>query len=184
MNNDPKAWEVLQSEYLIRKPWLTARRDCVRLPNGTENHEYYILEYPDWVNVIAITEDGKFIMERQYRHGLRRTDYEICAGVCEKGETPLESAQRELYEETGFGEGKWTRLMSISPNSSTTTNLCHCFLAQNVRRVSGQHLEDTEDIAVHLMTTEDVRTLLLNNEIKQALMLAPLWRYFAERHLI
>ena len=68
-----KQWTVLESEYLIRRPWLTARRDRVRLPNGVENNEYYVLEYPDWVNVIALTEDGKFIMERQYRHGLRWT---------------------------------------------------------------------------------------------------------------
>ncbi len=80
-----KQWTVLESEYLIRRPWLTARRDKVRLPNGVENDEYYVLEYPDWVNVIALTEDGKFIMERQYRHGLQWTGYEICAGVCEEG---------------------------------------------------------------------------------------------------
>ena len=102
MNNDEKKWEILHSEYLIRRPWLTARRDHIRMPNGVENPEYYVLEYPDWVNVIAITSDGHFLMERQYRHGLQWTGYEICAGVCEAGETPLESAQRELYEETGY----------------------------------------------------------------------------------
>lgn len=74
-----RKWEVLHSEYLIQRPWLTARRDCVRLPNGVENDEYYVLEYPDWVNVIAITAEGKFLMERQYRHGLQWTGYEICA---------------------------------------------------------------------------------------------------------
>ena len=55
--DDEKKWEVLHSEYLIRRPWLTARRDHVRLPNGVENPEYYVLEYPDWVNVIALTRD-------------------------------------------------------------------------------------------------------------------------------
>ena len=110
-----KQWTVLESEYLIRRPWLTARRDKVRLPNGVENDEYYVLEYPDWVNVIALTEDGKFIMERQYRHGLQWTGYEICAGVCEEGETPLESAQRELDEETGFGGGVWAHLIIRLP---------------------------------------------------------------------
>ena len=83
MENNDRKWEVLHSEYLIQRPWLTARRDCVRLPNGVENDEYYVLEYPDWVNVIAITAEGKFLMERQYRHGLQWTGYEICAGVCE-----------------------------------------------------------------------------------------------------
>ena len=58
-------WKVLSSEYLIRKPWLTARRDSLELPDGRIMPEYYVLEYPDWVNVIATTKDGKFVMERQ-----------------------------------------------------------------------------------------------------------------------
>lgn len=105
MENDDRKWEILQSEYLIKRPWLTARRDRVRLPNGVINDEYYVLEYPDWVNVIAITKEGDFLMERQYRHGLQWTGYELCAGVCEAGEDPLESARRELYEETGYAGG-------------------------------------------------------------------------------
>lgn len=133
--------------------------------------------------MIALTEDGRFIMERQYRHGLQWTGYEICAGVCEAGETPLESAQRELYEETGFGGGEWTHLMSVSPNSSSNNNLCHCFVAKGVQRLSTQHLEETEDISVHFLTADEVRGLLQRGEIKQALMLAPLWRYFAENRL-
>lgn len=91
-NNKDRCWQMLDSEYLIRRPWLTARRDQVRLPNGAEVSEYYVLEYPDWINVIALTRDGRFLMERQYRHGLQLTCYEICAGVCEAGETPLQSA--------------------------------------------------------------------------------------------
>lgn len=183
-NNDDRKWEVLDSEYLIRRPWLTARRDKVRLPNGVVNDEYYVLEYPDWVNVIAITKDGKFLMERQYRHGLQWTGYEICAGVCESGETPLESARRELYEETGYAGGRWTHHMTISANTSTMTNLCHCFIAEGVEQVSGQHLEATEDISIHLLSADEVRRLLVGNEIRQALMAAPLWKYFAEHHLL
>lgn len=184
MEHDDKKWEILESEYLIRRPWLTARRDYVRLPDGVENKEYYVLEYPDWVNVIAITVDGKFVMERQYRHGLQWTGYEICAGVCESGENPLEAAKRELWEETGFGGGEWKLQMTISANTSTMTNVCHCFVATGVERISEQHLEATEDISVHLLTVDEVRNLLVGNEIRQALMAAPLWKYFAEQHLL
>ena len=60
-NTDDRSWEVIDSEYLFRRPWLTARRDHVRLPNGNEIPEYYILEYPDWINVIAITDSGEFV---------------------------------------------------------------------------------------------------------------------------
>lgn len=184
MEHDDKKWEILESEYLIRRPWLTARRDHVRLPDGVENKEYYVLEYPDWVNVIAITVNGKFVMERQYRHGLQWTGYEICAGVCESGENPLEAAKRELWEETGFEGGEWKLQMTISANTSTMTNLCHCFVATGVERISEQHLEATEDISVHLLTVDEVRNLLVGNEIRQALMAAPLWKYFAEQHLL
>ena len=156
-----------------------ARRDRVKLPTGVEIPEYYILEYPDWVNVIAITKEGKFVLVRQYRHGIKETRYEICAGVCETGEEPLLSAQRELYEETGYGNGNWTKLMTISANASTMTNITHCYLATEVERISTQHLEETEDLTVHLLDEEEVKALLLNDEVKQSLMAAPFWKYFA-----
>ena len=70
-------WDVLDSEYIVRRPWLTARRDKVRLPDGRVNDEYYVLEYPDWVNIIAITDDDRFVLVRQYRHGLGRTSFEL-----------------------------------------------------------------------------------------------------------
>lgn len=176
--NDRK-WEILSSEYLIQRPWLTARRDHVKLPTGVENKEYYILEYPDWVNVIAITKEGEFVMIRQYRHGLGETRYELCAGVSEEGEDPVESARRELYEETGYGGGEWQLWMTISANPSTTNNLTYCYLATGVERMSTQHLEETEDITVHLLTEAEVKELLVNDEIRQALMAAPLWKYFS-----
>ena len=177
-------WKVLNSEYLFRRPWLTVRRDCVELPDGRQNPEFYVLEYPDWVNVIAITEDGKFVMERQYRHGLGKTCFEIPAGVIEEGEDPLDAAKRELMEETGYGEGKWRKIMTVSGNSSTTDNLSHCYVAEGVRKISGQHLDSTEDLEIVLLDTAQVKDLMVNDQIKQALMAAPLWRYFSEQGLL
>jgi ADP-ribose pyrophosphatase YjhB (NUDIX family) len=183
INEDGK-WKVLKSEYLFKRPWLTVRQDCVKIPNGQINDEYYIIEYPDWVNIIAVTEEGKFVMERQYRHGLGKTCFEIPAGVMEKGESPLQAAKRELQEETGYGEGQWTEAMSISGNSSTTNNISHCFIAEGVKMISGQHLDRTEDIDVSILTVNQVRELLLGDKVKQSLMAAPLWRYFALNKLI
>ena len=177
-------WKVLKSEYLFRRPWLTVRRDCVELPDGRQNPEFYVLEYPDWVNVIAITEDGKFVMERQYRHGLGKTCFEIPAGVIEEGEDPLDAAKRELMEETGYGEGKWRKIMTVSGNSSTTDNLSHCYVAEGVRKISGQHLDSTEDLEIVLLDTAQVKDLMVNDQIKQALMSAPLWRYFTDQGLL
>lgn len=173
-------WQVVASEYLHREPWLTVRKDHVVLPNGNHIPSYYILEYPDWVNIIAITREGKFVLVRQYRHGIGETAYELCAGVCEPEDaSPLASARRELLEETGYGNGKWQAYMQISPNPSTHTNLTHCFLATDVERISEPHLEATESLTVHLLSLEEVKGLLLRDEIRQALMAAPLWKYMA-----
>lgn len=177
MNNNIK-WKVLDSEYIIKRPWLTARRDKVELPDGRIIEEYYVLEYPDWVNVIAITKDGKFVMEKQYRHGLGVNSIELPCGVMEKGETPLVAAQRELLEETGYGNGKWSELMTIAPNPGSMNNLTHCFLAIGVEKISEQSLDATEELTVHLMNEEEVKSLLDNNLIHQALMIAPLYKYF------
>lgn len=172
-------WTLEGSEYLFRRPWLTVRRDTVRLPNGTVHPEYYVLEYPTWVNVIAITADGKFVMVKQYRHGLGIVETELCAGVVEDGEEPLEGARRELLEETGFGGGDWELLTVLCPNPGSQNNLSYSFIARGVEKISDQHLDDTEDIKVELLTEDEVRALLLTDTMKQALMAAPLWKYFA-----
>lgn len=177
-------WKVLGSEYLFERPWLTVRKDRVQISTGQVNDEYYVLEYPDWINVIAITEDGQFVMEKQYRHGLGKTCYEIPAGVIEKGESPLEAAKRELMEETGYGDGTWREMMTVSGNTSTTNNVSHCFIATGVRKISGQNLDRTEDLEVRLLSREQVLDLLTNDQVKQSLMAAPLWRYFAEQFSI
>ena len=84
--NRPQKWQVLSSEYLSRKPWFTVRRESLELPNGNRIPDYYVLEYPDWVNVIAVTKAGKLLFVRQYRHGLGEVGVELCAGVREKSD--------------------------------------------------------------------------------------------------
>ena len=173
-----KKWDTLESQYLFRRPWLTVRRDKVRLPDGRINPEHYVLEYPDWVNILAITEKGEFVMIEQYRHGLDDVYIELAAGVVEKDEEPLDAARRELLEETGYSGGDWELLMVISQNPSISNNLTHCFLARNVVPTANQSLDSCEDIAVRLLSEDEVKSILLADEMKQALMAAPLWKYF------
>lgn len=174
-------WKTLESEYLIKRPWLTARRDKVLLPTGVVHDEYYILEYPAWINVIAITKDGKFVMVEQYRHGLQEIFTELVAGVAEKGEEPLQAAKRELMEETGFGGGEWVLNTVICANPGSQNNLTYSYIATGVEKVGSQHLDETEDVSVKLLTEAEVYEMLENDQVKQALMAAPLWKYFAKK---
>lgn len=176
-----RKWQVLRSENILRLgPWLSVRQECVQLPSGTEIPTWYILEFPDWINVIAITKDGHMVMEDQYRHALGETHYELVAGVVDPGETPLQAAQRELSEETGYEGGTWELYMTLSPNPTNHNNLSYTFLARGVEKRREQHQEPTEDIHVDIFTPDEVRQLLQEGEIIQALHAAPLWKYFAE----
>ena len=101
--DDSKCWKTLSSEYLFRRPWLTARRDTVELPDGRVNDEFYVLEYPSWINVIAVTADGRYVMVEQYRHGLGQVGIELCLEfVVEEGEARSTRRGAELEEETGY----------------------------------------------------------------------------------
>ena len=176
-------WKVLKSENILRLgQWLSVRQECVQLPSGAQIPTWYILEFPDWINVIAITEDGKMVMEDQYRHALGETHYELVAGVVDEGETPLQAAQRELSEETGYEGGEWNLFMTLSPNPTNHNNLCYTFLATGVSKHREQHQETTEDIHVDIMEPEQVLEMLRDGEIIQALHAAPLWKYFAENN--
>jgi 8-oxo-dGTP pyrophosphatase MutT (NUDIX family) len=177
-------WNTIEEEYLIKRRWLTAKVEKVQLPDGRIYDEYYTLEYPDWINVIAITKDGKMILEKQWRHAQRVVSTEIPAGVIEKGEEPLAAAKRELQEETGFGGGTWSEFMVLSPNPGSMNNHSHTFLAEGVEKISDTHLDETEDIEVFFRSQEEVYEMLKNGEFCQALMAAPLWKYFATKKIV
>ena len=173
-----RPYKVLSSEYLSQRPWYTVRQDCVELPTGVVVPEWYVFEFPDWVNVIAITREGEFVMINQYRHAAGETRYELVAGCCEEGETPEESARRELLEESGYGGGQWSQFMVTSANPSNHNNRVYTFLAVGVESLQEQQTEEGEDIEVHLFSREEVEALLADDEIMQCLHAAPLWKYF------
>lgn len=177
-----RKWKVLKSTPLLNLgPWLNVRQEVVELPNGYQIPSWYVMQFPNWINVIAVTKEGDFVMIDQYRHALGETHYELVAGVVDEGESPLQAAQRELSEETGYEGGEWQEFMVLSPNPTNHTNMSYTFLATGVEKVREPHQEPSEDIHVHLLSRADVKQLLQTGEIIQALHAAPLWKFFAEQ---
>lgn len=162
-------WKVLSSEYIHKGPWATLRTDKCQMPDGRIVPSYYVLEYPDWANAVAITEDNKIIMVRQYRHAAQVVSLEIPGGVIEAEEDPVEGMKRELLEETGYEFNNIELLCKLHANPSTANNITHCYLARGGKKVQGQHLDEHEQILIEEYTIDEVKQLLAENKITQAL---------------
>lgn len=185
MHTDPLPWQVEASEYLYTLPWFTVRKEAVRMANGGYIPNYFVFEYPSWINVVAVTTEGQLVLIRQYRHGIGAVHYELCAGVVEPfdglsgAEAALATAQRELLEETGYGGGEWRLLMTLSANPGTHSNLTYAFLATDVQLMQAQELEATEEISVHVVSPQEALRIVDSGGMIQALHVAPLVRYLA-----
>jgi len=163
-------WKTLSSEYLFRDLWFKVRKERCETPDGKIVDPYYVYEFPNWVTAVALTEDGKIIMEQQYRHALGEVCMEIPGGCVDDTDASFEQAiKRELLEETGYAFSSFEYLGKISANPSTNANLMHMFLAKGGKKVSEQHLDANEEINVSLHSVEEVREMLLKNEIIQAM---------------
>ena len=97
-----KPWKMLSSELLVDAPWLKVAKEKCELPNGKVIDDFYTLWQPDWVMILPRTKDGKWVMTKQYRHGIQKIALEFPAGIIDKGETPELAAIRELQEECGY----------------------------------------------------------------------------------
>lgn len=162
-------WKIIDSKYIIQQPWATLRVDRLLMPNGRIKEEYYILEYPSWVNMVALTDEGQLVMVRQYRHGPQQIMVELPAGVVESGETPEFAARRELLEETGYAFDDCTYVCELYANPATSGNLTYTYVLTGGKKVQEQDLDDSEDIDVVLLDVEEVKELLLANKIGQSL---------------
>jgi 8-oxo-dGTP pyrophosphatase MutT (NUDIX family) len=131
---------------------------------------YYVYEFPEWVTAVAVTKDGKIIMEKQYRHAAGITMFEIPGGCVDETDASLEEAiARELKEETGYEFASYEYLGKISANPSTNNNWMHMFIARGGVKMGDQELDHNEDISLHLMDKAEVEELLRKYEIKQAM---------------
>lgn len=162
-------WEKLSSKYLVRENWATLRVDSCKMPDGTIIPDYYVLEYPDWVNAIALTGDGKVILVRQYRHAAEEVILELPGGCIEANETPEEALRREMLEETGYVFNEIEFLSTVYGNPATANNKTYCYLATGGKKVAEQKLDKGEEIDIELVSPEKLKELVLKNQFGQAL---------------
>lgn len=175
-------WEVLSSEYLFNDLWFKVRKETCKTPGGKIVSPYYVYDFPTWVAAVPVTEDGKIIMVRQYRHALGETCIELPGGCVDATDESLEAAiRRELSEETGYTFSNVTALGKISANPSTNSNLLHMFLATGGKKTTEQHLDANEEIEVEFFTLDEVKQLLDDNKIVQAMHVSTL--YYAMKKL-
>jgi len=163
-------WKILSSEYLFSDLWFKVRKDKCETPQGKIVDPYYVYEFPTWVTAVALTGDGKIILERQYRHALGEVCFEIPGGCVDDTDVDLEAAiKRELLEETGYSFSSFEYLGKSSANPSTNNNLMHMFLAKGGKKVAAQELDHNEEIEIDLVTIDELKQMIRENKILQAM---------------
>jgi ADP-ribose pyrophosphatase len=172
---DP-AWQVLRSETVLDSPWLRVRRQHVRVPNGQELPEYYLIDGPNVVVIMALNQSGDVILVDQYRHAIRRTLLELPAGLVEPNDAnPATAVERELLEETGYQPGRLLPIGELFPSPARQSNMTHCFLALDCQPVARPLGDPTENISLRLMPLPDARVAALRGDLASQTSLACLF---------
>ena len=165
-------WKILSSEYLFSDLWFKVRKDICETPGGKIINPYYVYEFPTWVTALALTEEGKVILEHQYRHALGEVCVEIPGGCVDDTDASFEEAiKRELLEETGYSFSSFEYLGKVSANPSTNNNLMHMFLAKGGKKTASQQLDHNEEIEIELVTISELKQMIRENKIVQAMHL-------------
>ena len=139
-------------------------------PDGRPPGSFWVIDAPDWINVIPLTPDRQVLLVRQYRFGVEEFSLEIPGGMCDPGEDPLRTAQRELREETGYEAREMIELGWVHPNPAVQTNRCHSYLARDVVRVGDPQPDPNEQLELVSVPLDEVHELLATGKITHSLV--------------
>lgn len=148
--------ERIDTQDLYGGIFLNMKRDRVRMPDGSEAVREY-LTHPGAAAIVALLDDGRIVLERQYRYPVARVCMEIPAGKLDSGEDPLICAQRELQEETGYTAAKWSYIRRIHPVISYSTEFIDIYLAEGLT-LGDRHLDDEEFLDVFAASLDELLT--------------------------
>lgn len=172
-----KKWNVSKSEIVESNRVFSIRKDTSLSPQNGNEHDFYVIETPDWINVVALTENDEIVLIEQYRHGTGDVTIEIPGGMIDPGETPIETAKRELLEETGYAGDNWVQIGEVLPNPAIQTNRCYTFLVKNCKKVSETNFDTTEHIITYTRPSKDIPELVSEGKIKHSLVVAAFYWY-------
>jgi ADP-ribose pyrophosphatase len=173
-----KPWKKVGSKPVGDFRIFKIRSDVCINPRTGQEHDFYVLDSVNWVNVIAVTPDQRLVMVRQYRHGSGTVELEIPGGMMDAGETdPVATAVRELREETGY-EGENARLLGkIWSNPAILSNKTYTVLIENCRLQHGVEFDSGEDLHTLLLPVAEIQKLVAAEKIGHSLVVVALY-YF------
>jgi len=164
-------WEIKSSQRVLDCRIFQVRHDVTVNPRTGQPHDMYVLEQPNWVNVIPLTSDDHVIMVEQWRHGTRTVELETPGGLMDAGESPEQCARRELLEETGYTPENIKLLGTVNPNPAIQNNRQHYVLATGCRKVAELQLDHAEDIAVRLVPLAEIPDLIRTGKITHGIVI-------------
>jgi ADP-ribose pyrophosphatase len=161
-----RPWTVERSEAVADYRVFRVVRDWCRSPEDGVVHDFFVLEVPDWVQVLAVTETGQVVLVEQYRHGVRRVTTEFPAGRVDPGESPVDTARRELEEETGYRGGRVRVLAELDANAAIQGNRLSIVLVEGCRAGGRRAKDPKELVRTHLAEPAEVEAMMERGELR------------------
>lgn len=177
----PQRWKKLGSREVARTRIFSVESVDFHHPQRAQPQDFFVINAPDWVNVVAVTPEGRLVLVRQFRYGTNDFSVEIPGGIIDQGEDPIAAGVRELREETGY-VGTGARLLgSVHPNPAMQTNRCHLVLVENARAAAALEWDPNEEFEIMTLPVGEVYELAYRGGITHAMVLdalllfAPVW---------